>query len=147
MNRSHGFTLIELLVATLLSVILTTGVLSVAGSLARDTRRLQSQHSTLKYEGAIEAIRHDLMNARSFTQSTDQRSLVIEGHGAIDAATLRPSGRLCRVTYACRLDRNVWVMSRTQYLLDAPTAPQPWTSSICTGVSAISVQSIDGESV
>jgi prepilin-type N-terminal cleavage/methylation domain-containing protein len=145
MKRRRGFTLIELLVATLLSVVLTAGVLSVAAALARDTRRMQSQRPISKYDGALDAIRHDLMNARSVMQSPDERSLVIEGHGAIDQTSLRPSGRLCRVTYACRLDQKVWVLSRSQYLLDAPAAPQPWTTSICTGVNAISVQSLGGD--
>jgi len=147
MRRRPGFTLIELLVATVLSVVLTAGVLMVAASLARDSRWLRDRGNHASFDGAMAMIRHDLGNAMSLETDVESHWVEIVGHGAIDPATLRPSGRLCRVRYLCRNEQREALLVRTQYLLDDAGAPEPWSSTVCSGVSQVSIKPLAVDAV
>jgi type II secretory pathway component PulJ len=148
--KRRAFTLIEMLLATALTAALLGAVLSVASALARDARRLGATTAPSTFDSAFAQIRWDIANASSMSTSRDGRELVLTGHGGIDSATLRPTGRLTRVTYRATAAGLV----RRQEYLDDPARPQAWGELLLAGATGIGMQpaSIDleraaGESV
>jgi type II secretory pathway component PulJ len=142
--RRTGFTLLELMLASTLSVLLIAGVLFALASLSRDARAAVAKKPASDLKATLELLQWDLTNARSVSQSSDHRTLVLEGHGAIAPETLRPNGRLARVVYSCQLRGNVWRLTRNQQYLDDPARPQNSNNLVGTGISSIEVLPVGG---
>jgi prepilin-type N-terminal cleavage/methylation domain-containing protein len=134
-NR-RAFTLIEMLMATALTALLLGAVLSVASALARDARRARPALAPQNTDAAFDQLRWDIANASSMSASRDGRELVLIGHGGIDSATMRPTGRLARVAYQSTAAGLV----RRQEYLDDPAHPQAWSELLLAGASGIAAE-------
>ena len=91
-RRCRGFTLVEILLAVTIAAVLMAAVLAVLSGVGRDQKRLATQDKTNRPAAAIELLRWDLTNADTITQAAD--GIVLEGHGGIDASSLKPNNRL-----------------------------------------------------
>ena len=135
--RRAGFTLVEILLAVTIAAILMAAVLAVLSGVGRDQKRLATQDKTNRPTAAIELLRWDLTNADTITPAAD--GIVLEGHGGIDASSLKPNNRLTRVTYRIRRDGREPDLVREQRYLDDPIRPQPWADLMLRGVRAVGV--------
>ncbi len=148
MMRTHrAFTLVEMIVATVLAALLMGGVLLMTAAIARDRNRVtqaqagpQRTHSTME-----DLFQFDLTNALTMSPAADGKSLVLVGHGGMDAQTLRATGRLTRVTYEVRGRGADSALFRTQEYLDEPARPQAWTELVGDGVMAFGVTPESGD--
>ena len=134
MTRPRGFTLIEMLVAGVLTAVLLAGVLSVSAALARDARRTSSRAaSSGATDAAFDLIRWDLANAST---TSFGRAITFTGHGGLARETLKPTGRLTRVTYTIRRGAG---LVREQTYLDDAVRPQPWSELVLVGATEVDV--------
>ena len=132
MTRRRAFTLIEMLVAAALTAVLLAGVLSVSAALARDARRTSARATDAAgTDAAFELIRWDLLNAQTIASDGP---LTLTGHGGLSRDTMRPTGRLARVTYSIR--RGVGLVREQRYL-DDQVRPEPWSELVIGGATEI----------
>lgn len=142
----RGFTLIELMVAVAISAVLMGGVLVVTAGLSRDARGAARNDGTTDLGGTLELLQWDVANARAMSAgSSDGRTLALVGHGAIEPGSLRPNGRLVRVTYTCELRGKVSCLLRRQRYLDDPVRPQAFTELVATGITGLEVVPVGTE--
>jgi len=143
----RGFTLIELLVAVVISAVLMGGVLVVTAQLSRDARRAAQDAGKADLGGVVDLLQWDLTNARAMSGSADGRTLILVGHGAIDPSSLKPNGRLVRVTYLCQVRRSVPCLLRRQQYIDDPARPQAFTDLVASGVAGVEALPVGTEQV
>jgi hypothetical protein len=116
----------------------------VSAALARDARRVAARSdAAAPLAGAVERIRWDLANARTITAAGGGRWIIMIGHGGTGPKSLKPTGRLTRVTYEVR---SVAASSRAgvgealvrrQEYLDDPIDRQPWTEIVATDITGV----------
>jgi prepilin-type N-terminal cleavage/methylation domain-containing protein len=146
-RRNSGFTLVELMLASALAAVMLGGVLTVLTVVARDRQRLAAGAAAGGggdgAERVLALLRRDLTHARTFQQPSPRgKVLLLEGYGGINADTLLPDGRLCRVEYRIEeLDAKRWLFRRQRYL-DDRTHPQPWTAVVSSEVQRIFVDEV-----
>jgi hypothetical protein len=132
-----------MLLATTLASILMGAVLTATAALARDQRLMELAEPAARSTGAFDLLRRDLANGAAFIGQPRPDGFVIIGHGGIDARTLQPNGRLCRVAY--RVDGGF--LTREQDYLDDPIRPDRWREIVGVNVKRIDLRPIsaDGE--
>ncbi len=142
--RRRGFTLIELLIASVLAAVLMGGVVLAAGALARDARESRSVDSESQFDAAANLIRRDLGNAQSVEFRSDG-SMVLVGHGGLEPATGRSTGRLVRIAYRVvdagrhpsrggEGESRALLLVREQVPLDASAERTSWRELVLAGV-------------
>ena len=141
----RAFTLIELLIASVLAAVLIGGIVLAAGALARDARESGSVDPASQFDAAANLIRRDLANAQS-AQFRPDGSVVLVGHGGLEPATGRPTGRLVRIEY--RLvnpgrresrfgEAQAQLLLRDQSPLDVPGEGARWRELVLAGVTGL----------
>jgi type II secretory pathway component PulJ len=132
--KRTAFTLLEMLLATTLATVLMAAVIIVLSAISRDRLQLAKRDSASALPVVIDCLQWDLSNAQRVTTSTDGRSLIMIGHGSIDSATLRPTGRLARVTYRAMEEGKPFHMVREQSLLDDSAHPDHWQELVGSNI-------------
>ena len=137
-RRRRGFTLLELVVTSAIAAVLMVGVLGLVAHLGSDQARLTRRASAGESDRVVDLLRKDLARATRVEPNAAGGPIVLEGYGAIDPLTLRPTGRAARVVYrVVRTDAGPW-LAREQVALDEPAA-RPWAQYVLHGVESISV--------
>lgn len=137
----RAFTLFELLLAMVISTLLIGGILVVCAGLSRDRQRLASRAAQIPTDGLSALLTRDLASAVSPPASASN-AITLRSHHALDPATLKPTGRLCQVSY--RLHQGHLV--REQQLIDdlIAKANPPTRHLLMTDVISFSLLSESG---
>lgn len=130
-----------MLLATTLASVLMSAVLMVLTAVSRDRLRLAKMESASVSPAIINCLRWDLANAQTMSSATDGRSLILLGHGALDPSTLRPTGRLARVTYRAAEGGKTFHLVREQMLVDDPARPELWRELVGSEITGLWVLS------
>ena len=149
MIRRAGFTLVEMMLATVLAAMLIGGVMTVASGLSRDRRRMDEKMSVQRPTVLVELLRKDFVNSSAVIWSSDGDTIVMVGHGGLDAKLLTPTGRLSLITYRMTGRGPAASLIREQRYLDDPVRPGIWREVVSVGVRdfAIGPRSNDADAV